>query len=58
MVSPSKDAEDGSDDRGCVLFIGMALVCWGAYLVFGTLPAGVCLMAFGLVLAMLAIFGK
>jgi len=50
MATPSKD------DSGCVFFIGAALACWGAYLAWGPIPAGVCLMIFGLALAVLAIF--
>ena len=49
--------KSSSDDRGCVFFIGAGLLCWGAYLCFGTIPAGACMMGVGITLAVLAVLG-
>lgn len=46
-----------ADARGCVFYIGAGLLCWGAYLCFGIIPAGACLMAVGLFMAAVALLG-
>ena len=44
-----------SENEGCGIITGLFLLCWGAYLVFGVISAGTCLMITGAMLIVTAL---